>query len=100
MIVTDGDQAYVGFSYDNDIIHERVTDYHEKSENGYCLALINSLHSSFKFFMAKYKGVSTRRLNGYINLFVFQYVLKQILTNNELNEYLYESLLDLENKNN
>ena len=98
VIVTDGDQAYVGFSYDNDIIHERVTDYHEKSENGYCLALINSLHSSFKFFMAKYKGVSTRRLNGYINLFVFQYVLKQILTINELNEYLYESLLDLENK--
>ena len=48
--------------------------------------------------MAKYKGVSTRRLNGYLNLFVFQYVLKQILTNNELNEYLYESLLDLENK--
>ena len=34
MIVTDGDQAYVGFSFDNDIIHERVTNYHEKSENG------------------------------------------------------------------
>ena len=48
--------------------------------------------------MAKYKEVSTRRLNGYINLFIFQYVLKQILTINELNEYLYESLLDLENK--
>ena len=48
MIVTDGDQAYVDFSYDNDIIHERITNYHEKSENG-------------------------------------------------LNEYLYESLFDIEN---
>jgi hypothetical protein len=46
--------------------------------------------------MAKYKGVLTRRLNGYINLFVFQYALKQILTNNELNEYLHESLLDID----
>ena len=96
-LISDGDQAYVGFSYDNDFIHERVTNYHEKSENGYSLAPVNSLYSSFKFFIAKYKGVSTRRLNGYINLFVFQYVLKQILSNNELNEYLYESLLDLEN---
>lgn len=96
-LVSDGDQAYVGFSYDNDIIHERVLNYYEKSENGYSLALINSLHSSFKFFMVKYKGVSTRRLNGYINLFVFQYVLKQLLTDSEINEYLYESLLDLNN---
>jgi len=46
--------------------------------------------------MTKYKGVSTRRLNGYINLFIFQYVLKQILTNNELNKYLHESLLDID----
>ena len=59
-----GNQAYVVFSYDNDIIYEIVTNYHEKSENGYSLNLINSIHSSFKFFMAKYKGVSTRRLNG------------------------------------
>jgi len=28
---------------------------------------------------------------------MFQYLLKQILTSNELNEYLYESLLDIVN---
>ena len=56
MIVTDGDQAYVGFSYDNDIIHERVTDYHEKSENGYCLALINSIIHRLSSLWLSIKG--------------------------------------------
>lgn len=96
-LVTDGEPAYIGFGYDNYFIHERILDYKEKSKNGYSLGPINNLHSSFKFFMSKYRGVSTKRLEGYINLFVLTFILKQALKPSEIVNYVYESLLDLKN---
>lgn len=76
ILISDGEPSYIGFTDDNDIRHERVLNYKEKSRNGYSLALINSLHSSFKYMIARYKGVSTRRLDGYINLFILRFFLK------------------------
>ncbi|MGI6781598.1 MAG: IS1595 family transposase [Acholeplasmataceae bacterium] len=97
IIVSDGDYSYVGFAEKYLLQHERIINMYEKSKNGYSLGPINNLHSSFKSFMKKYKGVSTRRLNGYINLFILDNYLNQILNGYEKVEYIYESLLALEN---
>lgn len=95
-LVSDGEPSYIGFRDENYITHERILNYKEKSKNGYSLAPINSLHSSFKFMISKYRGVSTKRLKGYINLFILKFVLKQALTEKEIIEYVYESFLDLD----
>lgn len=95
-LVTDGEPTYIGFRDDNYIFHERILNYKEKSKNGYSLAPINSIHSSFKFMISKYRGVSTKRLKGYINLFILRYVLSQALTPKEIINYIYESILDLD----
>lgn len=94
VIVTDGEPAYIGFTDDHYITHERILNYKEKSDNGYSLGPINSIHSSFKFMLSKYKGISSKRLNGYINLFIVKYTFKQIFTNTELINHIYESMLD------
>lgn len=95
-LISDGEHAYTGFTLDNDIIHETVIALDVKSRNNYSLAPINNLHASFKFFLTKYRGVSTKRLEGYINLFRLEFSLNRLLNQNEKIAYLYESLLDLD----
>lgn len=46
-MVSDGERSYVGFSWDNDIIHQAVIAPKRFSEDGYNLAPINSLHSAY-----------------------------------------------------
>lgn len=95
-LVTDGDLSYIGFANDKDIIHERVVAPLKFSRNKYTLAPINNLHSSFKFFISKYRGVSTKRLKGYLNLFMLNHFLSQILNGYEKINYIYESILGLD----
>ncbi|MGI6770944.1 MAG: IS1595 family transposase [Acholeplasmataceae bacterium] len=94
-IVTDGERAYMEFAIERDLYHEPVMPGNNYSRNGYNLNLINNVHSTFKFFLKKYRGVSTRRLRGYINLYLIHQSLKQILELKEIPEYIFESLMDL-----
>lgn len=63
-MVSDGERSYVGFSWDNDIIHQAVIAPKRFSEDGYNLAPINSFHSAFKFFISRYRGVATDDLKA------------------------------------
>lgn len=98
ILVSDGEFAYDSFTLENDLIHERVLPTNAFSRNGYSLGPINNLHSSFKFFLKKYRGVSLKRLDTYIDLFVFDFVFKKLLKEYELISFLYESILDLNKK--
>lgn len=42
------------------------------NENGFSLADLNQLHSQIDTFFARYHGVSTRHLQGYLNMFVLR----------------------------
>lgn len=94
-IVTDGERSYMEFAIERDSYHEPVMPGNSYSRNGYNLNLINNAHSNFKFFMKKYRGVSTKRLKGYINLYLIQQSLKQILELKEIPNYIFESIMDL-----
>ena len=41
------------------------------NSNGYTLSNINSLHSDFKDFLTKFRGVSTKHLKGYLGWFAY-----------------------------
>lgn len=44
--------------------------------------------------ISKYREISSKRLKGYINLFIVTYTLKQMFSNKELINHIYESMLD------
>lgn len=94
-LITDGENNYIGFSWENDIIHQPISQTTHKSRLGYSLGPINSTHSAFKHYLKKYRGVSSKRLKGYINLFIFQFMMKRILSQVEMQDYLLRTILNL-----
>lgn len=51
-------------------------------EFGNSLANINSVHSGLSTFIAKFRGVSTKHLQGYLDWFAFDKMISYILDDN------------------
>ncbi len=72
LLITDCKSSYEEFVKENAIQLEQVKSGTYVNNNGYNLAEINSLHSEFETFMAPFKGVSTKHLQGYCDWFCFR----------------------------
>lgn len=69
--ITDCNSSYESFFKENNIPYEQVKSGTHMNNNGYTLSNINSLHSDFKDFLTKFKGVSTKHLKGYLGWFSY-----------------------------
>lgn len=85
--ITDCKSSYEKFLKENNIKLEQVKSGTYVNTNGYSLANINSLHSEWTTFSSRFKGVSTKHLQHYLDWFCFQkfinytiQILKQPLT--------------------
>ena len=89
-LITDCRSAYESFAKDHNLKLEQIKSTTYKNENGYTLSEINGLHSNFFGFISKFKGVSTKHLQGYIDWFVYKkYIDYTVEIINHPKEILY-----------
>ncbi len=92
-LITDCRSAYESFARNHKLKLEQIKSKTYKNDNGYTLSEINSLHSNFFGFMNKFKGVSTKHLQGYIDWFVYKkYINYTVEIINHPTEMLYYSI--------
>lgn len=89
-LITDCRSSYEKVAKDHNLILEQIKSKTYKNEHGYTLSEINGLHSNFFGFMATFKGVSTKHLQGYIDWFVYKkYIDYAVEIINHPEEMLY-----------
>lgn len=92
-LITDCKSAYESFAKKHQLFLEQIKSSTYKNTNGYTLSEINGLHSNFITFMSKFRGVSTKHLEGYINWFIYKkYINYTVEIINHPNEMLYYSI--------
>lgn len=70
-LISDCKSAYETYCKNNNIINEQVKSGTYKNEHGYSLGNINQIHSDISKLMIIRDGVSTRHLQGYLDMYVF-----------------------------
>ena len=75
IFITDCKSSYEEFINGKNIKLEQVKSGTYVNSNGYNLANINSLHSEWATFLSRFKGVSTKHLQHYLDWFCFQKII-------------------------
>ena len=68
-LISDMKQCYQDLSEATGRMHDEIKSEGHISERGHSLAELNQLHSEFKQLYKKYRGVSIRHLQGYLDFF-------------------------------
>ena len=93
ILITDCRSAYESFAKKYNLKLEQIKSSTYKNENGYTLSEINGLHSNFFSFISKFRGVSTKHLQGYIDWFVYKkYIDYTVEVINHPKEILYYAI--------
>ena len=71
-LVTDVRSSYESFASDNGFAHVEIKSSGRSGENGETMNEVNGLMSEFDVWFARFRGVSTRHLQGYLDQFLFQ----------------------------
>lgn len=74
-LVTDDRSAYEGFARDNGFRHVEIKASGHSNESGESMNEVNGLMSEFEVWFSRFRGVSTRHLQGYLDRFLFQKAL-------------------------
>ena len=74
-LITDCKSSYEKFAKENSIRLEQVKSGTYKNDHGYSLGNINSLHSDWFTFLSKFRGISTKHLQHYLDWFCFQKII-------------------------
>ena len=72
LIISDGIQGIEYLAKELGCTSEIVKASEHQSNNGYNINTINQIHSELEVTLAKYHGISTRHLQGYLNMFVLR----------------------------
>ena len=75
-LVTDERACYEGFARDNGFAHVKIKGIAGHSnEGGETMNEVNGLMSEFETWFARFRGVSSKHLQGYVDRFLFQKAL-------------------------
>ena len=92
-LITDCRSAYESFAKNHNLKLEQIKSTTYKNENGYTLSEINALHSNFFGFLSKFRGVSIKHLQSYIDWFVYKkYIDYTVEIINHPKEMLYYAI--------
>ena len=74
-LVTDDKTCYEGFARDNGFAHVQIKSSGHSGRFGETMNEVNGLISEFETWFSRFRGVSTRHLQGYLDRFLFQKAL-------------------------
>jgi transposase-like protein len=94
-------RAYTSYSHTHDLKHYRFKSDGKRTKGIYHIQNVNSYHSRLKSWLAHFKGVATKYLNGYLALFNFLDAISFDNTFNGIRQLAVQSLLhqEFETKN-
>ena len=76
VLVTDDKSCYEGFARDNGLAHVQIkTAASYADPEGNTMNEVNGLMSEFETWFSRFRGVSSRHLQGYVDRFLFQKAL-------------------------
>ena len=75
-LITDSKRTFDKFASEMDMNHYYIPSGFHKSDSGFSLATLNGLHSELKTWLKRFRGVSTKHLQGYLDLFRYLKHLK------------------------
>ncbi len=75
LLITDQAWGYTTYAKQLKCELDQIPTGCHKSSNGNDLNVLNGIHSELKLWLKKYHGVSTKHLQGYLNMFVFKKLL-------------------------
>ena len=103
ILVTDSKNSYIKFAKDHNLILKQIPENKHTTKDGYHLGELNSLMSELDVLLLKCRGLSTRHLQEYLDLFRFRKILKYTVEYLKQHKEMYShSLLqktDIKNKN-
>ena len=98
ILVTDSKSSYIKFAKDHNLILKQIPENKHTTKDGYHLGELNSLMSELDILLLKCKGISTRHLQEYLDLFRFRKILKYTIEYLKQNKEMYNySLLQTTN---
>lgn len=83
-LITDCKSSYESIAKENNWHYIQVKSNGHTDENGNSLANINSIHSSLSIFMNRFRGISTKHLQGYLDWFTFDKALSYKTDNDKI----------------
>ncbi len=103
ILVTDSKSSYIQFAKNHKLILKQIPEDKHTTKDGYHLGELNSLMSELDILLLKSRGLSTRHLQEYLDLFRFRKILKYTVEYLKQNKKMYNySLLQnttIKNKN-
>lgn len=89
ILITDSKAAYIKFAEKNSLILKQISPDYHTTKDGYSLGELNQLMSDLDILLLKSKGISTRHLQEYLDLFRARKILKYTFDYLEQNKELY-----------
>lgn len=97
-LITDCRSAYESFAKKHNLKLEQVKSKTYKNENGFTLSEVNGLQSNFFGFISRFRGVSTKHLQSYLDWFTYKkYIDYAVEILKQPNEMLYYSMKQKKN---
>lgn len=93
ILVTDSKSSYIKFAEDKNLILKQIPDDKYKTKDGYHLGELNSLMSELDVLLLKTRGLSTRHLQEYLDLFRFRKILRYSVEYLKQNKEMYQYTL-------
>lgn len=101
VLVTDSKNSYIKFAQDHKLILKQIPEDKHTTKDGYHLGELNSLMAELDVLLLKTRGLSTRHLQEYLDLFRCRKILKYTLAYLEQNKEMYQySLIQTSNLKN
>lgn len=103
ILVTDSKSSYIKFAQNHNLILKQIPDGSHTTKDGYHLGELNSLMSELDILLLKCRGLSTRHLQEYLDLFRFRkilrYTIEYLKQNKEMYNYSLLQTTNIKNKN-
>ena len=103
ILVTDSKSSYIQFAKKHNLILKQIPEDKHKTKDGYHLGELNSLMSELDVLLLKCRGLSTRHLQEYLDLFRFRkiikYTIEYLKQNKEMYNYSLLQTTNIKNKN-
>ena len=101
IIVADNKSSYIKFAKEYKLVLKQIPKKSHTVE-GYHLGELNSLFAELELFLQKFRGLSTRHLQEYLDWFRFRKVLKYTVeylnTNHEIFKYITQNKTTLKSR--
>ena len=103
ILVTDSKSSYIKFAKDHNLILKQIPENKHTTKDGYHLGELNSLMSELDVLLLKCRGISTRHLQEYLDLFRFRkiikYTIEYLKQKKEMYNYSLLQTSNIKNKN-